>query len=90
MDMELMLNQLIIDEDLLKQWISIFSEEIPCALLAIKRAVENNDKESLLRTAHSLKGSLRSMRPNTKDAYDLLPLIEERFEEIFSFFKSCR
>ena len=45
------------DHDLLKRVLRVFREQTPNLILAIRKAVEDNDKDALRLKAHALKGS---------------------------------
>jgi HPt (histidine-containing phosphotransfer) domain-containing protein len=56
MDADQVLQRLGNDEDLLRDIIQIYLEDVPGMVKKIHAAVEENDANSLQRAAHSLKG----------------------------------
>jgi HPt (histidine-containing phosphotransfer) domain-containing protein len=64
LDREALLERVIGDEDLAKELLQMFLEDIPDRLKAIKQAQESGDMETVILEAHTIKGSSGNIGAN--------------------------
>lgn len=62
------------DEELLRELVSTFLEEIPLTMQAMRAAIDTNESSSLQRAAHTLKGALGHF--GAQRAYDAAMQVE--------------
>ena len=64
------------DRELLGELVSVFLQECPAQLAAVREAVQRQDPQGLQRTAHLLKGSVATFGSNP--ALELVARLEAR------------